>query len=491
MEKVSAWRLLGIRILATLGILFSVFLLTGWNRAVWIPLLALGMFFVLRFREWISQRRIVQWIGAHVGLVLCVILFVGILLRVGYAFHSPELLSLAGQNHDYRILWDSANRFAAGEWSVSKSWVTVVFYGILIKCFGPSFVVAFVATMVVKVSSFACVYFISRRWIGRLGALIWVLFLSICLTDIMYSTGIATEHLFVVMVFLAMGCLGLAYGSKRLAGVTGWGTLFGVLVWLAVWSRGEGALLWFVGGGLFVWLAMAKYCTWRKTFVFLIPVFVLMVGGAMLSLEVNMRTSGAKTIFCSDDNLWPRLFGANRTTGGQYSATDKNLIWARYVADHPGVTADGYAFGSPRQLAAKCPPEVVPYVKAEITKRWQDMGMRDILVLWWVKARTVWTGDIAPSHPSKSVQCVSKLLAAFPSALMACAALLFFVWCLTRKSVCVYPLVWFSLVFLIGTVALLCLTEASSRYGYIMYMLLPCYVGAFANIVFGSSRGIR
>lgn len=487
-EGNRAWRMAGLG-LSLLGGAFAAFLLlTRWRLAL-LPALLLGLSGLRLLADTPRGRRCIDWVRAHPLLCLCGLLGLGVALRVIYMALFPSQLAEGGQVSDYGILWEHAQTIARGGWPISKSWVTVLFYGGVARLFGPSLAATFAATLLLKTAAGCAAFFAARRWIGPLGALFWVGTLVLSPSDIGHTGNIATEHTYAAGLMLAFLFATMAYDCRRGKTAALFGVAFGLAAWMAAWSRGEGILLWAVVPGLFLLTAIGGVLPWRKAAAFLLPALLVAGMGMGVGHAVNAKTSGARTAFCSDDNLWPRLFGANVATRGAWNAEDKRLIWGRYVKDHPGVTWEETDYGVPVPLAAKCPKEVAPYVKDEIRARWRNMPPREMAALLGAKAKTVWLNDPALlNFPSARWKQRSAVLvsAALPTTLALCS-LFFFGVTLLRGGRLPHPFMWCGLLFLLGNAALLCLTEAAPRYGFAMHLLLGIYAGGLVSALTGAS----
>lgn len=490
-EGSCVWRL-GVKSFALLGIAFALFLLRFRTRCLLFPVMVAVLVGVCWWRDRPHARRVTAWVECHPIVSLGILLGLGMVLRVGYVLVFPDSLSEAGWNEDYRILWRHAQTFAQGAWPISKSWVTVGYYGSVVWLFGvPSTIVAMGATLLLKAAMGCGMFVLARRWMGSLGALVWVATFCVSPFDIAHTPYVATEHTYQLGVLFAWLFATWASDSRRWFGTLAWGGAFAVAAWLATWSRGEGILLFMVAPGLFALSALGERMSWRHAAAFGLALLLMFALGAKCALALNETLSGAQTVFCSDDNLWPRLFGANVKSQGQWNAEDKVMIWERYAKDHPGASSAKTHYGVPDALAAQCPKDVAPYVRAEIAARWQRMSLRECGALLWTKANIVWGYDTRwLDFPIAKVKRVlfGLLFSALP-AFLATAALLFFVAACFCWGLASHPTLWLGLCFLLGNAALLCATEAAGRYGFLWLTVFGLYASGLLAKLFRPGNG--
>lgn len=470
------WRCGGMSI-ALVGVVGGCFLLCNPYRLSLIPIVACMLLFILFWKNSASGTLTLRWIGSHPYVCLSGIIGVGLVLRiVGAIFLSAIDWPVYS---DYITAWKWANSFAEGLWPDSKSWTTVLFYGSLIKAFGPSELVAFVGTCCLKVVCFLVAFYTARCWVGTIGALIWSLTLSLSIVDIIQTSGIATEHTYMLGLLLSVFFLTKIYGCCGWGKTTFYSVAFGVAAWFTLWSRGEGVLLWILAPGLILMAAIGRQLQWRKAAVFLFVSCVVAVIGAKVAFTVNEAANGTRTIFCSSDNLWPRLFGANLATQGRFNLSDYSLIRERFRAEHPGEVVPA---------GVSCPEPIVPYIKQEIAARWHDMTTTEMFGLLCSKAQCVWLSS-NPARDSKSGTWIGfgeRLLAdALPTLLFVCTVL-FFVVALLRGGAVPHPLTWAPILFVAGNAAILMLSEALSRYSFSAHLLLGLYAGGVVAIVTGT-----
>ena len=249
-------------------------------------------------------------------------------------------------------------------------------------------------------------------------------------------------------------------------------------MWGTIWSSGEGIVLWPV---FILWIAVSA-CIERWSVRRVVATCLVAVGmfaaGAAVATCVNQRTQGVATIFCSNDNMWPRLIGANVKFTGCTNREDKQLIRDMMVRD--GIGINGEKTKSGRDLldfmpaSSGCPPEAVPYIEAEIARRWNGMGFCEKCRFVWRKWRIAWHGRDGAGycrwlHPFKKRNSPPGVKAqvfamSFP-ALIALGGLLYYAVAAKRRTVgrielCL-PFV------LLGNFAILAVTEVSARYGVV------------------------
>lgn len=397
----------------------------------------------------------------HPWRCLAVLLFAGFVLRaLCFATHRDLSAFLGG---DSRTYWGWARQMAAGEFPNAKSWVAPGLYAVVIRLFGDSLLGGVCLNALLHTGTAVLVFLLGRRIAGTSAGLfataVFFFAYARCTLEI-YG-----EHVYFALLALAFLLLTVWREQPRpvLAAMI-------AAVSLAVlWTRGDGGLLLFIiAPSLFLATAVLERGK-RSRAVAAVAVFAAVVAcGLCAGRAANETWHGTHTALCSDDSWWPRLYGCNLAFKGHWAMTlpghsekvvstgDKRLILDRFEKAH------GWR---PRLHASECPPELVPYIRAEISRRWRAMSLRQKLRLVLHKERHVWCGVW-----------LYKWLRP-PVALFAVMTLwgLFRMWLgrplETAKSVCDLA----PLAFCLGMVCVNAIAEANSRYGWVYLLLMPLY----------------
>ncbi len=465
------------RCLIGIAILGTILLMPATHRLLLLPFASLFLLFLFFINNAMSKV-IDNYLVTHPWRTFWVIILCGGLLRYLFVFVYPT--TLYNQNVDFTILWGHACSLANGEWGISKSWTTVCTYSLIAKLINSTKIAAFCGTLIIQILTFLFAFLLMRKWSSIYNALLFVALLTFSPMIISHTPNTATEHTLLCMTFAAFYFTVRIYDSLKLHHTIGWATLAGLSLWLATWSRGEGVILWCLIPMILLISWICKKMKAKKCVLGLVSLMSIFILGTYSAFIINDKTSGTKTIFCSDDNLWPQLFGANLQYNGTWNPYDKPLIWERYKKDHPENTwqlMEG-DYLIPEQLYAKCPIELVPYVKAEIKERWSTMTPVQMLTLLVRKAQTVWWSDnnyAAINIINKPGVYLERMLFSGYAITIICGTFIFFVILFLTKRIPTHITLWMPLIYLGGNVVLLCLTEASPRYGYMLLPLLGIY----------------
>lgn len=468
------------------GFLFSISLiLFSPIRLHILPLILLIICGLMLSVSTHNGRKTILWLLRHPTSSVVSIITLFILFRLLYLLLFNIDIT-AKQSFDFNLLWTQAQVLASGQWPINKSWMTVLFYGGVIKVFGVSLIAAYVATLLLKTLTLGILYRLTKQWTNTLGALIALTLMAFSLHDIDLTHHTATEHLFTFFLLLTTYALAQINKLKRSIPSCLWGILLGFLTWFTIWSRGEGVIFWILIP-LFIILTYMHRELSRKVAIVLLLTFGMttFVGGYM-ARTINQHTANSNTFFCSDDNLWPRLFGLNLSSNGSWTHDDHWLIWNRYLHDHPdankGIDIETYKI--PASIAGQCPHYIVPYVKAEISHRWKTMPCWQLLKLELIKIQRVWLKTYIPfhtNHPQRKY--LYQHCFAITATTLALLSSIFFLICYLRSPLYICVTFWSGLVFVIGNAALLLLTEAGPRYNFSFYTFFPIYAATALQLL--------
>lgn len=426
-------------------------------------------------RNW--AKGIVDFAGLHPWTSWTVIFLVGTLERFVLAVTFPEIVDQScfiegGIGADWPYLWQTAANAAEGIRVVSKSWTVTALYAALIRIVGQNLQAACVLNLLLNFGTGLLLARLGGRWFGR-GAGLVAGAMSFCLPYLaMHSLNVATEHLYGLLTVACLLCLDCIWTARSAGAVVVRSVLSGILMWLAVWTRGEGLLL--VATGLSAAVLVEGICRARWGRCALVCAALIGVSAfcGLSAVRINERIDGSRTVFCSDDNLWPRLFGANVAQGGVINGDDYKLIYDAYAKDHPQAT------GTPSTR------EAAPYIRRETARRWREMPFGTMVRHVLRKEWTDWNWDTMLMRKTSFWRTVVKVVTVPFSALFACCGLAF--WCLCAlklvRGESVSPSLMTVPILLFGSVIVLAVAECAVRYAYLFPLLFPLFVaGALAG----------
>ena len=372
------------------GAAFSLFLLMAPCRV----LFALPLALILFWRwKWICNvgASVLASACKHPVVWLVGALFVGCFERVLLAWMFPGLgdqtMSYTPSGvliTDWPGIWDIAIKASEGIWEASKSWTTNVGYGLLIRFFGQNLYAACILNTVLNFVSALLLAVLCGRWFGRCAGIIAAV-MSFCLPYFaVHSLNTATEHMYGMFMIASLLCLDCVWAASSGRNATFRSILTGVLIWLTIWSRGEGVLL--VGGGFVAAILIEGIgrARWRRCGMVCATLFAVSALCGLLAWRITGHINGAKPIFCSNDNLWPRLFGANVEFGGTINSHDYCLMYEAYRNDHP------------QSIEKPSTQELEPYIRKEIVRRWREMPLSVMIRHVIKKEWRDWCTDTLP-----------------------------------------------------------------------------------------------
>ena len=433
-------------------------------------------------------RNAAAWVESHWKSSLVFVLLMGTILRVGHGIIQSDWID---QSHwdtdvfDYPILWSYACKYAHGNFVECKSWGTALFYALPIRLCGENLVAAYAATTLLHAATALLAFWFLSGIAGRLAGILAAAFFFWGPAFVGHSVNVACEHPYVFLLMLLLLVVARALRAQSALSAILWLVLAGILCWASVWTRGEGMVLWIT---VPLWLAVGAFVEghgFTRAMLVLGVSAVLFAAGASFAARINKKTLGLPLVFCSTDNFWPRLFGANVATGGQYSPEDKDLIYARLEPD-PSRLHFEWRHGG-------CPPECIPFIQEEIHRRWCEMPLTTMIPFVWSKERYSWCHDKPPwDGETFASKALAHSLSAIFSALWLVFGTVFSLRILrnwqNRQSLArEHPLLLLPVITTM-VFAVLALAESSPRYGYIFNVCWALLAAAGLALCFPVSR---
>ena len=419
---------------------------------------------------WVN--RICLWMEKHPVEMLLILLAGAIALRYKIIASSDVPTLLLPSRGDARFFWKYAKIMAAGSFPDVKSWMSIGAYALIIKTFGENLKIAACFNMGCHFLVALAIFGFAARVFGRLSGYVAVAAFLLYKPLAFQMFHPCSEPLF--FAFLASTFYVMARWNATRSVV--WAILLPVCAWAAVWTKGEGILLLLV---IPAWLCMVAFCVCGSG-----RVWVVLAAFALISLclatgamAVNMHYHGTRTFLCSEDNLWPRLFGSNVRYGGRLHKdcpgqrpSDQILIMERYLHDHPGNPE------KVRLLHNQCPRQLVPYIKAEIRNRWQGLSLVEKISFMWRKNNRIF-GLRRDDWFGAAVLIGAMVGLCFLFRMFQCG----------RPMTGMMLLRLVPLFYLLGFFCITALCEVNHRYRLVLYVCLPMY--AALPLASGRERG--
>lgn len=442
------------------GLMFVAFALaTGTRLCIAASLLATTWLIVcVAGRERIF--RYARVVACRKNLVVAVISFAAVALRIIFWGMNNTGDISALQCGDGPQFWSWSQEAAAGTLPEVKSWTTVVLYATLIKFAGDGLEGAFVINFCIQFATALLLLKFGECVFGRFAGLFAFATYLLSPTFVLLTFTTLSEHMFYLFVALCM----FALSKWRTVRSYTWAVFAAAFAWLATWSRGEGVILVAVAALCIAGDLSGRVGNRRSVAIALVAYLavacLLGVGG----YAFNKIAFGVRTVFCSEDNWWPRLHGANLKSHGRLDS--KMPIYEQYLADHPGDPEGVMAKKKPNY----CPPEIVPYVRRETARRWGAMSFMTKVGFIMEKEHYVWAHAFSGSGRD-----ISSGLRGIVYEIAPVLVLMSAIQGLWRRRQTADFLGLVPLFVVMGMVAVLALYESNIRYGTMLLVLMPFY----------------
>ena len=471
------------------GALFCIFSLCSPVRMICLPIVGV----LLAVLVGIGGRSLVDDVAAraerHPMRIFVLIALFAVALRMLYSMMIPNLEAVQGR--DAMVFLQYAGKMAHGEFPAVKSWGICLVHAVRIKLFGSSLLSVPFVNFVFQLLGAWCLTKAIRcfqNWFVAIGvAAVYLLSPS----SAFLTFKAASEPLFFFFVFASMWALiRLALSRSLLDAVA-----FAILVWLSIWTRGEGVLLFgallAVFGGIAVTshrLLMRNRCVAK-----LLIVAGMSLAFAAAAYRINVIYHHEKTFFCSNDSYWPRLCGCNLSTDGRLrlqgrrakreargESRHKQFIVSRYLADHPDDPGGYIANMTPQT----CPQVLVPYIREEIDRRWRAMDTKTMFCFivrkLWYPFCNAWPSDRQNKVMPESMVLWRFLHEFLPTCVFALGAVAFFRMlveaCCGECRLSLRPVLSsIPCVYMLGMVCVVAIGESNLRYGLISTFLMAYY----------------
>ena len=483
MQTMNQIARIGSRLLYVAGIAISLLSMSNVFRLTGVAIFVVLIFVFYKDRR---SRCLASaghtWIMNHVPLTLTFVVVLAFVARIAYFI----LFSKTGkgfdsfQNSDARVFVEMASSMVNGAFPDTKSWMTTFIHSLVLHVASASpFAGIAIVNFLFQIATAILLFKIGRRISGTISGIFafTVYLLSPSLILLMFR-AIAESYYFLFLAFSFFVVLEYFNSYKAV-----WLTLIPVSTWLVIWTRGEGVILLatipllFVVNVIFARTISHKRAVWHLVFVAVsLSVF------ACAGRYVNLRFHGTHTMFCSNDNWWPRLFGSNVASKGRCTnkwafgkgvsfTSDKALIVSRFAAEQ------GHDI---KVSGMHCPEELIPYIQTEISNRWKSMSLIEKIKFMSRKLRFTFANPFWGSGQSEIGPFRKKLLydsIFIPVLLFAIAR-----FCVgTLRPCCManhsasFRAGLLPLAYLLGVTSIIAIAEANIRYGVILLVILPLY----------------
>jgi len=414
---------------------------------------------------------------------LAAIFILGVIVRVCFALSLPEGGLWRIQNSDARYFWGYAHEMASGAFPDVKSWTHTFLLSLSIRLFGNSLVPVVLTNTFLQFATSFTLYMFARKTFSQRAAILSAATYLLAPSFIRLNFCALTESCYFFLLSLAMLALSAWIRERNAVALL----VLPVLTWMTIWTRGEAVLLPMLAlaclaADAFFADAAARCRAMLACAFFCCSCLIF----AALGYAVNAHCHGTCTPMCSNDSWWPRLYGSNVASRGRVSGprtgpqganlvNDKILMYEQYRKDHANDPNKGVLKRRPMQ----CPKELIPYIKAEIERRWKALSITEkinfVIIKEWLPWNNPYMGRGQHTDKKAMRTLYYDLMPAIAIAL--CAIGLF------RRMVCTarsqyssaMPLQCLPLLYLFGIVCAIAIAESNIRYGVIALLVCPLY----------------
>ena len=427
-------------------------------------------------------RQISRWLDEHPAVVLLLIFVAAVISRIGYAASLPGNGLRRIQGSDARAFWEWALQMSQGGFPNAKSWVATGVFALSIKMFGDNLVAAVLLNALFQFITAYLLYLFAQRHFGNKAALFSAFIFLLSPSIVFLNFRTQTECPYFLLLAATLLTLSEWIRNRNICAIA----LLPLEIWLTVWTRGEGLLLFALVPMCLLVDAATSNRRVKSGALATAYLACTLVALGLVGVFLNSRYHGTRTPFCSNDSYWPRLYGSNVLSQGRVSGpktappgiklvNDKTLIYERYRKDHLGDPDKGVI---PRRRM-ECPAPLVPYIRKEIARRWAAMSLLEKVKFVLVKERLPWRHPLVRSGQTPcKIKATLRIYDILPSiSLLACLIGLSVYFLREMKSDAngetMLRLV--PLLYVFGIFCMIAIAESNIRYGVIALVMLPVY----------------
>ena len=467
-----------------LGVLFCLCSCLSVRRLSLIAVFGVAAFLVFRISR--ARRLVARMVDFALNrpvVTFIALSVVAVALRIVFYFRILEVGLQRIQKGDATYFWNYAQEMASGSFPDVKSWTAVFSQAVSIKLFGDSVVPVFCLNSVLQVCTAAALFAFAKKNLS-LGAAMFVAAVSLLSPSIVrLNCATMSESLYYLFLALSLLAVSVWIRDRRFPALLA----MPLLIWLTIWTRGEGVLLLLIVPTclLIDCLRVGRENRTRSAWA-LGALCILLVGFASLGYAINVRYHGTHTPMCSYDSWWPRLYGSNVASKGRVPGpktspkgmkllSDKTIMLERYRKDHAGDPDGGKIELKPMH----CPTELIPYIKAEISRRWAALSfwekVRFVMVKEWLPWNNPYTGRGEVPDQRMGRILVSDILTTL-AILLCCIGLIErIIGVMRERSSGDALLQCIPLLYLFGIVCTMAVAESCIRHGTIALLICPLY----------------
>jgi hypothetical protein len=303
---------------------------------------------------------------------LSIILFVGFVLRFGWG-----LAYRVRPFSDFEGFFLAAQEFSKGSLAplgTSKSPITVLWYGVLVRLFGDSLFYVYLFNALLGVLQIWLVYRIvyglfESEPCAKLGAL-----LIACMPSVfIHGNVVSSETPFATLMLLSLYSISKLYqhaGAMKLRKIWIYGIVFGLLIALLHLTRNLGVL---IGICLLIVTLVFRVASGRGKAILAVSSLFVFLAVMLPQVRYNYRHYGVYSINSARWSGLNLLMGTRMTSGGKYNPRELSTIKGT-AYDLSSKEASDYAF----QVAmGRIREDPWKFIKFALTIKYRNMWGKD------------------------------------------------------------------------------------------------------------------
>ena len=458
----------GLALLFFIGAMIALFSIATMKMLI--IAIGIGIFLYLFRKKLYVITHPIDSIAHHPATSLCLVICIGLLFRILFYYIKLGTVLEAYQPGDCQIFFNEAKEMAAGSFPETKSWVTVGCYALLIKLFGESYFPLCILNMILQIACLLLLYLVGRRMFNSFSALLATMafYWSPHFISIVFQLYI--EHFYFTLVLFQFLLLYLWTRKRNVL----YFAIMGLTILITLWTKTEaGIFLIIISIFFFLANAILSYHALKSIIIGGVIMLLVIICGLYCSYSLNQKYHKTSTCLCSKDGYWPQYFGANYANQGKAKNEDKLALYETYYKE-TGIRLEF--------RPNHCPAVLVPYIQAEIRRRWSAMSLKEKIHHVYVKEAYSWQMIDNPRYDTELIPKFHTIFKVFIW-LSACMALLLLSYgvlsCPSTKQINVFRIL--PILYLLGMFLCIMVVESNFRYSTCANVFFPLYFGFFIN----------
>lgn len=277
---------------------------------------------------------------------------------------------------DFLGFYTKAQNFSHGDYTslaISKSPLSVIYYGSAFKIFGDSLVTVYLMNALIGALQVWLVYLIAIRIYSsttsaKLSSICIALFPSVFINSSIVSSETPFATIMLLLIFAGFWFIG-ATRYLKIHHVIVYGILFGILIAMLHETRNIGVMI-----GLWVVMVVVLFAaiSIKKKVTLLIATSIIFTALLVPQIKYNYDTYGTFSIHSSRWGALNLLMGTNKNYGGKYNWKDIAEVKDRYDLD--SEESSRYAM---RLALQRINQDRIGFLGFAVTKKFRNMWSSD------------------------------------------------------------------------------------------------------------------